>query len=312
MARRERSNALDQQSFTPYILRAKERISSTASIFTLASSNKVGGEDPYQELWETSLWSVQAKQPQLQIARNYTPLPPSVKGDGSVDPTAFRILIRHEINGEMSGYLHRLPLDATIDLRGPYKHLDIDPSTNSLVFCAGGTGIAPAMQCAYALLASNDTKDLPRMHILWANRKREECEGGVSDTVQARGIWDKIWPSTPVQSPVPTSSNAIVEELEALKSRFQGRLTVDYFVDEERSFMGRDALQGSPVLTAVEKSGQVEGSKKALVLVSGPDGFIGHIAGPKSVASNGLEVQGPLGGVLKDMVVGKNVEVWKL
>ena len=311
---------LNQEAFTSFTLQSKEPVSSTASIFTLlpgTSRRRKDRDDPYEELWKESLWSVQAKQPQLQIARDYTPLPPSIiPNSSSSDRAALRILIRHEVNGEMSKYLNRLPLGTKVDLRGPRKHFDLekDQFPESVIFCAGGTGIAPALQCAYAFLSSRDAEDPPRMHILWASRRREDCEGGVSDTIKSPGWlgFRSQSQAEPVSSDSEiTKKSAIVEELEALKKLFAGRLTVDYFVDESNSFIGKEELQMSPALNASHGSKELVPRSAPLVLVSGPDGFTAHLAGPKGVW-HGKEVQGPLGGLLGKILEGRECTVWKL
>ena len=51
----------------------------------------------------------------------------------------------------MSTYLHRLPIGATIELRGPHVEYQIPSEVKNVIFVAGGTGIAPALQVAHAM-----------------------------------------------------------------------------------------------------------------------------------------------------------------
>ncbi|EMD59321.1 hypothetical protein COCSADRAFT_41188 [Bipolaris sorokiniana ND90Pr] len=300
---------LNPHTFTPYTLVSKEPVSSTSAIFTLRNSNGVSDTESIKEVSKRSVWSVQIKQPQLQIARAYTPLPRTTDSTktGDDDLGGMRLLIRQETGGEVSTYLHRLPEQSTIELRGPNTELKLPRDIIEVIFLAGGTGIAPAMQVAQALGRRTGSK----MHILWANRKREECVGGVSnDSGQDQYGQDRIgwWKSlfgSPVQEPLveppsATEKGAIVTELDTLKKRSEAAtkgLTVNYYVDEEKTF-----IQPGEVEQKIRRRREEAGSR--LIIVSGPDGFIEYWAGRKLWA-NGTEIQGPLGGQLSRMDLGE-------
>ncbi|KAI7109207.1 hypothetical protein KC352_g36485, partial [Hortaea werneckii] len=129
--------------FVRYTLVGKEEVSSTCSIFTLKPA--AGTSIDTAELYDKrAISSVQFKQPQLQIARAYTILPP-IEGQ---EPQELRFLIRKERNGEVSGYLHRLQLGAEIEVRGPSVDYVLPEKIGKVMFLAGGTGIAPAIQIA--------------------------------------------------------------------------------------------------------------------------------------------------------------------
>lgn len=302
-------SSLNPHTFTPYTLINKEPVSSTSAIFTLRNETGSIAPESLIDVQKRSVWSVQIKQPQLQIARAYTPLPSpgpkSHKGDAR-QPEDIRLLIRQEKGGEVSTYLHQLPDHATIELRGPNTEFELPHDVREVIFLAGGTGIAPALQVAQAL--SQRTKS--RMHILWANRKREECIGGVSDEMPARlrqrsGWWSSLFgtvevPAQESLSSVATSEekNAIVRELEALKERSKAHtegLKIQYYVDEENTFIQPGDVARKLGLAPPE---HVKGSR--VILISGPDGFIEYWAG-KKVWTGGRETQGPLGGVLSKM-----------
>lgn len=301
------SASLNPHDFTPYTLVSKQPVSSTSAIFTLRNENSTVEADSVKEVWKRSIWSVQIKQPQLQIARAYTPLPPNLSPKHDGKSQDLRLLIRQEEGGEVSTYLHRLPENATMEIRGPNTEVDLPRDIIEVVFLAGGTGIAPAMQVAQAL--GRRTKS--QMHILWANRKREECEGGVSDerpsVAQERtGLWKSLFggseaaPQTPlVDEQGDVKRGLIVQELEKLKKRSEAGtrgLKVQYYVDEEKTF-----IQPDDVVRRIKKTNEEAGSK--LIIVSGPDGFIDYWAG-KKVWAGGREVQGPLGGQLSKMDLG--------
>ena len=304
--------SLNPHIFTPYTLVDKQPVSSTSAIFTLRNANGASDSESVKEVWKRSVWSVQIKQPQLQIARAYTPLPPSTDGRKKAEgaPQDVRLLIRQEEGGEVSTYLHRLPELSTIELRGPNTECELPHNIKEVIFLAGGTGIAPAMQVAQALGRRTGSA----MHILWANRRREECIGGISDerdSSQSRLGWWKSFigsidpddQATLVARDTSQGKGAIVQELDAFKERSQNvtrGLRVQYYVDEENTY-----IQPDDIIRNMRRSQDETGSK--LIVVSGPDGFIEYWAG-KKLWIEGREVQGPLGGQLGRMDLGK----WKV
>ncbi|KAK0752179.1 hypothetical protein B0T18DRAFT_426702 [Schizothecium vesticola] len=134
---------------------------------------------PLHHAWHHGLWSVEIKQPQLQVARSYTPLPPL--SDADLASGTLRFLIRRVDGGEVSTYLSTLPVSATIELRGPHLGFDVAArlgGEDSVVFLAGGTGVAVAMQVVRAL-GRLPVGERPRVEVLWASRARGDCEGGM-------------------------------------------------------------------------------------------------------------------------------------
>lgn len=313
------ASSLNPHTFTPFTLVSKQPVSSTSTIFTLRS--REGSSDPQllKDVWKRSVWSVQVKQPQLQIARAYTPLPPPAGSSDAEHEKAqeLRLLIRKEEGGEVSTYVHTLPEQSTVELRGPNVECELPHDVKEVLFLAGGTGIAPAMQVAHAL----NSKPGARMHILWANRKREECVGGQSDALQApppgrlsgwRSIFGQGEPTLMQESSTPLGyQGVIVKELEAWKQHSKPHtegLSVEYFVDEEKRFIQPANVARHLKLSAQKDDAALKGSR--VILVSGPDGFIEHWAGRKIWVA-GREVQGPLGGVLSQMDL-KGWQVYKL
>ncbi|KAK5172627.1 uncharacterized protein LTR77_002747 [Saxophila tyrrhenica] len=287
--------------FVRYTLARKEDVSSTSAIFTLepaTSSDSLARRSAA----ERAITSVQIKQPQLQIARNYTLLP----SDTGTDSANLDLLIRKERNGEVSGYLHRLPLGSDIEVRGPVVDFAFPEGVDEVVFLAGGTGIVPAMQVAKALAGQ------ARMHVLWASRCRQDCVGGISDTPppQSWTSWLKAgifgFDAGQVKEiEHDRERSRVVLTLEQLKllppsgrtAHESPQLLVDYYVDDEDTFIQPGDIQRS--LQSAYSTTQQPGGRK-LLLISGPEGFINYWAGPKQWL-NGREAQGPLGGVLSTM-----------
>lgn len=319
-----------EDGFVKYRLANREDISSTCSIFTLMplgagiDLNATTSPDQQEQQQPSALTikSLLFKQPQLQIARAYTLLPRLP----AQDPAELRFLIRREHNGEVSSYLHRLQQGAEIELRGPNAEYTLPAfeRVRKLIFLAGGTGIAPALQAAEAAVRAQGGADV---HILWANRRREDCEGGVSDTVSAGGSWGEMFAGwfSPFSTPgkdakaqetavagqgqeQQITKGEIVQRLEALKREGQGRVAIDYFVDEEGSFIrpvDATVLVRGGFSTEIEKEGG-----RNLLFVSGPEGFVSAWAGKKEW-KGGFEGQGRVGGVLGGLDLG-GWEVFKL
>ncbi|KAH9904664.1 hypothetical protein F4778DRAFT_37683 [Xylariomycetidae sp. FL2044] len=303
--------ALNKTTFTPFTITSREQVSPTAFIITViaagnesspsssssSSSASSSSAAEIQKAWAHGLWSVEIKQPQLQIARHYTPLPPPPQkmlssspspvahhhhqreegveeGEGIAkakqDPTELRFLIRTLPTGEMSNYLARLPVGSTVWLRGPHPGFDIarrlgaaGPERSRVVFLAGGTGIAPALQVARRVLDCDDDdddraggrKDTPKVSILWANRKGVDALGRRTGS-RSSSSWSLSWGSWfgfRADSSTSTAQDddeeektrqscSLATQIQDLKTRHGSRFDVTYFVDEEDTFIGAKHL----------------------------------------------------------------------
>ena len=316
-----------QDSFVKYKLVSKEPVSSTASIFKLQPQTSSSNFNVYKEAWRKGIWNFHFKQPQIQIIRAYTPLPP-VEGVSETQSDTLRFLIRRDPHGEVSSYLHNLPVGAEIEMRGPNLEYHLTPDIRQVVFFAGGTGIAPALQIAHTMfdaesLENKELKDSRNLHILWACRKREDCAGGISDVPDngptppkktITGFFIKS-PPKPVVDVSSQEKGAIVKELEALKTKYPGRISVEYFVNEEDRWIDEDAV--SKALSRFDdkdfSAGTTTPQEQRQVLISGPAGFIAYLAGPKEWR-NGREEQGGIGKILAHVISTNphNVKVWKI
>ncbi|KEF61313.1 uncharacterized protein A1O9_02878 [Exophiala aquamarina CBS 119918] len=370
-------NEKKRAGFLPCRLVAKEPVSTTGSIFYLEPNHrdyehwqlhalfngivyyldyayKAEETDKLRKAWKTgAVWNVEFRQPQLQILRPYTPLPPS-DVDGKERKGCLKFFIRNEPKGEMSSYLHSLAKNAEVSVRGPNYDFRSGPDVRQIVYFAGGTGIAPALQVAHALLGdtkTNRTVDpaqlaTRKLHILWASRKRSDCQGGFNDTsprlpnvrqsesksqfrlkanllTSISNLWiGKEQPRPPpILQPVPPSILAedkvtphdksfLVRELEALKEKYPNQVAVEYFVDEENTWIDQDTV--SKALARLQAAdAPTDGQSE--VLVSGPPGFISNLAGPKEM-QHGIEEQGALGGLISTALskAPQDVKVWKL
>lgn len=317
-----------QNAFVTCKLTAKQPVSSTASIFYLSPSRPLGDVETRSQVWKTGIWNFDFKQPQIQIVRAYTPLPPTGEEPESKS-SDLRFLIRHDPHGEVSSYLHRLPVGSDIEVRGPNVEYVLPPNIKQVLFFAGGTGIAPALQIAHAMFdeqSKSEPSELPsekkKLHIYWANRRREDCEGGISDTsntgsVQGRtsfgALLSKVKPK--VVQPSHQEPGVIVRELELLKKKYPGQITVEYFVNAEGTWIDEDVVYNS--LSRFDdkdfSKASPSSSEQRQIIISGPSGFITHLAGPKEW-KNGREEQGHVSKMIAHAISQNphHVKVWKV
>lgn len=258
-------------------------------------------------------------QPELQIARSYTPLPPAE----NAEPEELRLFVRKEPQGEVSSFLHRIFRGTLVHLRGPHIEYEVPEHVEEVLFLAGGTGIAPALQLAHILYnyRTSTSDSGPRLRILWANRHREDSYSK-HEALPAKQVSTDRWQSqqrdgagsNSDEANVPPSQpqTALVAEVESLKTRYPGKVEVDYFVDEENSHITGGVLRQylSNTNEASKQVFQGHQTGKKLLLISGPEGFVDYYAGPKSMRG-GKELQGPLGGALQQMYP-QGWEIWKL
>ena len=321
-----RSIILNPRFFTPFILKSREKVSSTSATLNLLSLPEGQNTENVSEAWRKGVWSVQVMQPELQIARSYTPLPP-VEG---AEPERVRLFVRHEPQGEVSTFLHKINRGTIVHLRGPRIEYEIPEDVDEILFLAGGTGIAPALQVAYTLFNCRiqSSEEGPELRILWANRKREDSINGpdpfsnqqahaelVPTTQKPADQSEREPPSQPERTagdfttPSKPRQTSLVGEVESLRARHGGKVIVDYFIDEEGSYISESLLR--TYLSGTDQTTNQDGTPRTkVILVSGPEGFVDAFAGPKSW-QNGRELQGPLGGLLKK-IDPQGWEIWKL
>ncbi|ATY61937.1 cytochrome c mitochondrial import factor [Cordyceps militaris] len=332
---------LNQDTFVPYTITSREAISPTSFLFTAApqypnpNPSFLTTSSPSQPArWRYPLWSVEFKQPEVQIARNYTPLPPR---DGErLEEGTLRFYLRSIPGGEMSTYLGRLGVGREVWLRGTHPGFDVASrlgAQRNVVFLAGGTGVAPAMQVAKAVLDSHDDASFT---LLWAIRSQEELQQ-VPDVPgrPSASPWQSWFRRSPRPQPTEvgqpiTAPSPLGRELEDMKTRYGDRLRIHVGVDDESS-----QFRGSHIAAAIQHAAapttppsapdcqphnqkfhapasefepagarpctcEAENRGKNLLMVSGPEGFISHYAGPK-VWVGGVQTQGAVGGVAGEL-----------
>ncbi|KAL8798058.1 MAG: hypothetical protein Q9182_006996 [Xanthomendoza sp. 2 TL-2023] len=326
----DETHAAEVDTFQEYELIKNQKISATSYIFKIqpltfgpkAYKTRLDGQKII-DASQKGIWSVQIKHPLITIARLYTPIPNILQDPfthalgehtdyNSYNPreNQLRFLLRNHPEGELSRFLSRLQPGARVELRGPFQEFKFPPDLEHVVFLAGGTGIAPALQMADALLQDKSNTPKPKMTILWANRFAEDCKGAAIESApRLDGMLQRAWrsvfgpdaPQPTVDHPTPSVEDSpIVRELYSLKTRYPANFNIRYFADDHERFITEQDLRATlwTAGTSQVQSAAAEGSGAKLIMVSGPDGFVEHFAGPK-VWKGGMELQGDLGGVLK-------------
>ncbi|KAK3685587.1 hypothetical protein B0T22DRAFT_222907 [Podospora appendiculata] len=331
---------LNPETFVPFTITAREQVSPTSFILTVRPLHARDAPSfflPDQHAngpvlaraWQHGLWSVEIKQPQLQVARDYTPLPPR---DDDLDRGVLRFLIRRLDGGEVSSYLSRLGVGDGVELRGPHLGFDVrarlGDSGDSVVFLAGGTGIAPALQAARALLDDNNEQPTT-VSILWANRHRADCDGpgGIASLLaeEKQRHGDRLRYACTVDEEGSFISAGAIAELTGMSSitpvSSPGWFSFSLWGGNKTVPTAGDARDLLPSATGIaEESCPFHSARrlvampardtpgagctckeqhhgKNLLMVSGPDGFVAAFAGAK-VWGAGRELQGPVGGVV--------------
>lgn len=273
MSLEDNPQALNERHFVPFHIVARENISPTAFILTLqlASANGPGSEPPesariltrkrINSAWRHGLWSVEVKQPQLQIARDYTPLPEISNPVSEKDDTQIRLFVRTVPGGEVSRFLSRQTVGSQIELRGPRRSFDIvarlgehankveqfeiikdeekaaengqmiKREAKKIIVLAGGTGVTTALQAANAALCASPTVSVS---VLWANRQPDDSVG---------------LHAAPGTSPAELSP--IVRDIRTLQAHYgPDRLQVRSFVDAEQTHITEADVRQAMKVTA--------------------------------------------------------------
>lgn len=267
-----------------------------------------------------------------------------------------RFLIRKMEGGEVSSYLSRLEVGDKVELRGPHLGFDIvqrlglegtssGQQQGQVVFLAGGTGIAPALQVARRLYGPvyekgtekeewKEVEDMPitspKMTIVWANRFREDCP----DCEDLEGLRKRGYLPPMAEK---KDGGGIMPYLQDIKLHHPQQFNYACTVDTEKKLIDGKSILDAVMSTAPSSKSLVKSTAttdpscslhssaalvhvsdrqdheaqckchdgnsggKNLLMVSGPDGFIARFAGPKAW-SQGLERQGPVGGVVNELM----------
>lgn len=314
---------LNKERFVAYDLTSRTAISPTSFILEVSPRNPANAstylEGEASSKWRFPQWSVEFKQPEVQIARHYTPLPPL--SDAEAREGVLRFYVRTIPGGEMSSYLGRLGPGSEIWVRGPHAGFDVAGRLGArgkkVVFLAGGTGIVPGMQVARAVLDSDKSATVS---LFWAVRKREELQSAAKS--EGLSWWTK--PSLLDVKDDMDKPSPVGRELQILKKAYGERLEIKVAVDEEKTAIDQKTVQSALATTTTSTRDDAPECRlhsqrmlqmapefeeqghdcacgpeagRHLLIVSGPVGFVSRLAGPKAWVQ-GIETQGVVGGIV--------------
>nr|CCC91395.1 putative NADH-cytochrome b5 reductase [Trypanosoma congolense IL3000] len=191
-----------------------------------------------------------------EVVRPYTPL------NLESDKGSFDILVKAYPNSKMGSHLHNMKVGNSIDVQGPWRTMDIKPGQYEHVgMLAGGTGVTPMYQVAQNFLAkpSNTTK----FSLVCCNRSKHDM--------------------------------LLVDRIGRLVKENPGRFDVSHILVSAPWYWR--GYKGYLTKEIIERTmPNPNNASNAMLLVSGPPGFMKAVCGEKKGRS-----QGPLEGYLKEM-----------
>lgn len=256
------------------------------------------------KLYDSAIWAVEVKHPALQVSREYTPLPPvpavapeqelgsvtSSKQEGSSNPDhdtiKLQLFLRNykSCGGEVSAYLHSLPIGASVELRGPKIEVVVPESSNTfggILFLAGGTGIAAAIQLATAIWrrgkVEQSTWGSAPFTILWSARDAYECSAGLFAHPSARSVTSYFnpmsWFGRGRQYTIPpdaTQPNALTKRIQQLQADFPSL--------DVQTFPGSAFANGALRLSDRDLGAHLltPSTHPRILVLSGPENYVSH------------------------------------
>ncbi|SCU85653.1 LAME_0D02212g1_1 [Lachancea meyersii CBS 8951] len=260
---------LSPEHFTKYRISYNDRIDSDHFMLELTplESQKV---DLWTAMRSEKLWSVQIKQPECMVVRNYTPLPLEHVGNGRIqrfskgsyeEGKLFFYLKRYH-TGEVARWLSELPEGHVIELRGPYIDHELPKQSNDkkssydIATFTAGTGIAPIAQ----ILLTN-TPFAGRILMLHSCSTRQD-----------------LGPLKPLLEEALSNKRGVLHYFESANGRDIRKIPNEVMALIPKPHTERESETSiSPILS----------------LVCGPDGYLATMTGAK----HGL-LQGPVLGLL--------------
>jgi len=257
---------LDEDQFTRY--KISQRVNVDPHHYFLEakplSAQKI---NIWKKLTSNKIWSLEVKQPEIMIVRNYTPLPLKLtvnKADeyrlqimdiANDDTNEGKLLfyVKNYDNGEVGRWMRNLDVGSRIDLRGPFIEYELNDNTKNVNMYTAGTGVVAALQ----ILLNNTSGD--SRNFTWIHTSHDMNELG------------KLYP---MMINLSKSDN----------------INLKLF---NNTYSVRDNIDELMKLTPVNNQNATY-NKQFMALVCGPDGFIKTVAGVKINLK-----QGPIDGILK-------------
>lgn len=238
-----------------------------------------------------NLWSVEIKQPEIHVVRNYTPLPLKHVSDGEseknepklnvldggkADNGKMMFYIKKYDNGEVARWLSQLPIGHHIEVRGPYveytfpespedeivldtSFLNLDNEKNAVVKTKYKqfdinffTGGTGIVTPLQLLLTQNPFKG--RIQVIHACKDYQK----------------ELRPLLPILAKLEMAERLQIRSFEDFRSELKRGAQLNGLIDPPYPFRG---------ITAPNDTG--EALKPIFSFVVGPEGFIASVCGPK-------------------------------
>lgn len=250
--------ALSPKEFRAFTLERVEKISHNTSLFRF----KLEDGQPLGLTVASCLMLEGPLGPDGNPAvRPYTPT------TGSDVTGHFDLVIKGYETGVVSKWMHSVKVGEKVNMKGPFKKLDITPNMKKEIgMIAGGTGITPMYQCLTELL--RHPEDQTKLTLLFAN--------------------------------VSEADILLRKELDALAQKHP-RLTIHYVLSKKPAgFKGFEGHVNKDLIVET----MPKPSADSMVFVCGPPGMMAAVSGDKAPDRSQGEVAGVLAdlGYTKDMV----------
>lgn len=170
---------LDRYKFSKYYISYKEDIDDKHFLLEIKPKKRVLNCNIWEQIGPKKLWSIEVKQPEIMITRNYTPLPLFYNsGEDKLELISQDEKHQYEGNllfyikkydtGEVSRWLYGMPIGHQLEIRGPIIDCDLEEFSKmkneenketlegyAIQFITAGTGVAPALQLLLRSLNKN-------------------------------------------------------------------------------------------------------------------------------------------------------------
>lgn len=290
---------LSPDHFTPYRISYKRNVDRAHFLLELTPVT-----EQRVNLWSKmgceKLWSVQIKQPDVMVVRNYTPLPfqmdqetqkLEVFEDGHFAGGKLFFYIKQYEQGEVARWLHSLPENHVVELRGPYidyefPHYEGEICRDRSFLKSGHKSIRAQETFKYKqfdiAMFTAGTGIVTALQLLCT----ENPFRGTMNLFHSCKSFDELGPLKPILDALEKNNRVCMHltqssEQPSTEKRLQEILK---YVPRPSAYPGlvlQDGVQNNnlgPVLS----------------LVCGPEGYISAISGPKYDPA-----QGPIGGLLE-------------
>lgn len=269
----EKPKELQADYFIPYQITRKVINDANHFIIELtptASQNV----NVWSKLTSRNLWSVEVKQPEIMVVRNYTPLPLQFVNNGSDDLEVIDkettaninnnngklvLFIKNYDQGEVSKWIAKLPLNHTIEIRGPFVEYIIPKQVENVNFFAAGTAIVSPLQLLLNPYLNGIAK--PKLNVFYSCGNMEKELGPINNIVSK------------YLHPDSTSLHLVT------------------FEDSKNENIAKNMKKFTSIIPIASKYPE----SKNISLVCGPDRYVETIAGKRYDLS-----QGPVKGLLSE------------